>query len=114
MDIVVETFSVAERTVVRVRGEMDLETAPVVRQVLGDLITTGHLDIILDLDDVGFIDSTGLSVLVGALKRMRAQNGELQLVCSYEAILRLFRIAMPPKVFLIHDTVDQALAEFTK
>lgn len=110
MDIDVEAVITSGPTVVSIHGEIDLLTAPVVHQALVDLISTGHHDIILDLDDVGFIDSTGLGVLVGALKRIRAHDGELRLVCSYKAILRLFRIAMPPKVFLIHDTLEQATA----
>jgi hypothetical protein len=56
------------------------------------------------------LDSTGLGVLVGGLKRVRAHDGSLDLVCTQERILKIFRITGLTKVFGIHDTVDEAIA----
>jgi STAS domain len=64
---------------------------------------------IVNMDQVEFLDSTGLGVLVGALKRVRAHDGSLDLVCTRERILKLFRITGLTKVFGIHQTVDQAI-----
>ena len=59
---------------------------------------------------VGFLDSTGLGVLVGGLKRVRAHDGSLDLVCTQERILKIFRITGLTKVFGIYQSVDQAIA----
>ena len=59
---------------------------------------------------VGFLDSTGLGVLVGGLKRVRAHDGSLDLVCTQQRILKIFRITGLTEVFGIYETVDQAIA----
>ncbi len=113
MDLVITVATDEERTVVHLRGDIDIFSGPQLHRALVELVDTGHLDMVVDLEEVEFIDSTGLNVLVGALKRVRAQNGTLRLVCSHERILRLFRITMPPKVFPIHDTLSQAMSAVT-
>ena len=54
------------------------------------------------MENVEFLDSTGLGVLVGGLKRVRAHDGSLRLVCTQERILKIFRITGLTKVFPIH------------
>jgi anti-sigma B factor antagonist len=61
--------------VLRIVGEIDVATAPVVRKELAALVNDGAQRIILDLDGVAFIDSSGLGVLVGALRRLRDERG---------------------------------------
>ncbi len=96
--------------VVTVGGEIDIYTAPRLRELLIDLASTGSYQLIVNLDKVGFLDSTGLGVLVGALKRVRAHDGSLDLVCTRERILKVFKITGLTKVFGIYQTVDQAIA----
>jgi anti-sigma B factor antagonist len=96
--------------VVTVEGEIDISTGPRLRELLIDLVSTGHYHLIVDLDRVGFLDSTGLGVLVGALKRVRPHDGWLDLVCTQERILNIFRVTGLTKVFGIYQTVDQAIA----
>ncbi len=66
--------------------------------------------IVVDLEKVDFLDSTGLGVLVGGLKRVRSHDGSLQLVCTHEKILKIFRITGLTKVFPIHSSVADAIA----
>ena len=61
-------------------------------------------------DKVGFLDSTGLGVLVGGLKRVRAHDGSLDLVCTQQRILKILKITGLTEVFGIYETVDQAIA----
>jgi len=63
----------------------------------------------VDLSRVEFLDSTGLGVLVGALKRLRAVNGTFKLVCAHER-LKIFRITALDRVFELYDTVEAATA----
>ena len=96
--------------VIDVQGEIDIYTAPRLRELLIDLVSKGSYQLVVNLDKVGFVDSTGLGVLVGALKRVRAHDGSLDLACTQERILKIFRITGLTKVFAIHETVDQAIA----
>jgi anti-sigma B factor antagonist len=96
--------------VIGVQGEIDMYTAPRLRELLIDLVSKGHYQLVVNLDKVGFVDSTGLGVLVGGLKRVRAHDGSLDLVCTQQRILKIFRITGLTEVFGIYETVDQAIA----
>ena len=93
-----------------VQGEIGACIAPRLRELLIELAGKGSCQLVVDLDKVGFLDSTGLGVLVGGLKRVRPHGGSLDLVCTQERILKIFRITGLMKVFGIYQTVDQAIA----
>jgi anti-sigma B factor antagonist len=95
--------------IVEVEGEIDVYTAPRLRELLIELVNTGFYQLVVNMEKVEFLDSTGLGVLVGGLKRVRAHDGSLDLVCTQERILKIFRITGLTKVFGIHDTVDEAI-----
>ncbi len=71
--------------VVDVEGEIDIYTAPRLRELLIDLAGKNSYQLVINMQKVGFLDSTGLGVLVGGLKRVRAHDGSLDLVCTQEA-----------------------------
>ena len=110
MDLSLSTRVEGDRTVVEVGGEIDVYTAPKLREQLVDLVTDGTYHIVVDMENVDFLDSTGLGVLVGGLKRVRSHDGSLRLVCTQERILKIFRITGLTKVFPIHDSVADAVA----
>ena len=110
MDLKLGHYSKDGIEVVTVEGEIDIYTAPRLRELLTDLVSTNNYQLIVNLDKVGFLDSTGLGVLVGGLKRVRAHDGSLDLVCTQERILKIFRITGLTKVFGIYLSVDQAIA----
>jgi anti-sigma B factor antagonist len=95
--------------VVDVEGEIDVYTAPRLRELLIDLVNKNNYQLVVNMEKVEFLDSTGLGVLVGGLKRVRAHDGSLDLVCTQERILKIFRITGLTKVFGIHGTVDEAI-----
>ena len=96
--------------VIDVQGEIDIYTAPRLRELLIDLAVTGSCQLVVNLDKVGFLDSTGLGVLVGGLKRVRAHDGSLDLVCTQQRILKILKIAGLTEVFGIYETADHAIA----
>ena len=100
-------------TVIAVGGEIDVYTAPKLRERLISLVEEGSYQLIVDMEAVEFLDSTGLGVLVGGLKRVRAQDGWIDLVCTQSRILRIFRITGLNKVFSIYDSVADAVAAHT-
>jgi len=96
--------------VIDVQGEIDMYTAPRLRELLIDLVSQGSYQLVVNLDKVGFLDSTGLGVLVGGLKRVRAHDGSLDLVCTQQRVLKIFKITGLTQIFGIYETVDQAIA----
>jgi anti-sigma B factor antagonist len=94
--------------VLAVSGEVDVATVPRLREQLHGLVASGTPRIVVDLDAVDFLDSTGLGVLVGALKRVRANGGELALVCTAPRIRKVFEVTGLTKVFALFDSVDEA------
>ena len=96
--------------VIDVQGEIDMYTAPRLRELLIDLVSRGSYQLVINLDTVGFLDSTGLGVLVGGLRRVRAHDGSLDLFCTQQRILTIFRLTGLTEVFGIYQTVDQAIA----
>lgn len=79
-------------TVLTVTGEVDVATAPKLRQALTEAQYGGGRHVALDLDGVEFLDSFGLGVIVGGLKRAGAHAGSLVLVCSRSRLLHLFEV----------------------
>ncbi len=97
-------------TVIVVRGELDVYSAPRLREALVELVSEGHRKLIADLEGVEFLDSTGLGVLVGGLKRLRSNDGDLSLVCTQARVLKVFDITGLTGVFRISSTLEDALA----
>ena len=110
MDLTLATREVGDRTIIQVGGEIDVYSAPQLRDAIAELVAQGATSIVVDLEDVGFLDSTGLGVLVGGLKKVRAENGSLELVCTQERLLKIFRITGLAKVFVIHDSAEAAVS----
>lgn len=110
MELLLDVRKTDSVSIVDVKGEIDVYTAPKLREKLIELVSEGSYNVVVNLEGVDFLDSTGLGVLVGALKRVKAHDGTLSLVCTQEKILKIFKITGLTKVFPIHDTVDSAAA----
>jgi anti-sigma B factor antagonist len=110
MDLDLKVRKQGDHAVLEVAGEIDVYTAPKLREKLIELVNDGSYHLVVDLEKVDFLDSTGLGVLVGGLKRVRNHDGSLELVCTQDKILKIFRITGLTKVFPIHDSVDDAIA----
>ena len=109
LDVAVE--SVGGRSIIALTGEVDVYSAYKLRETIKDLVEEGRYDIVVDLERVAFLDSTGLGVLVGGLKRVRHHGGELGIICSQEKILRIFRITGLTKVFPIYASREKLEAK---
>ena len=95
--------------VISLAGEVDLYTAPEFKQQLLDVISNGGKQLIVDFTDTTFIDSTTLGVLVGGVKRLRTNDGQLSLVCSDRNITKIFEITGLDRVFTIYPTRSEAV-----
>lgn len=97
-------------TVLTATGEIDVAAAPGLREQLVGLIESRTSQLVVDLEGVDFIDSTGLGVLVGAVRRARAADGDVRLVCTNSRLLKVFDVTGLDEVFTIAATVDEAVA----
>ena len=99
----------AERHVVAVRGEIDLFTAPELKQVLTDVIEQGRRRVVIDLTETTFLDSTALGVLIGAVKRLRTDGGALAIVNVDRNIGKTFEITGLDQIFTLLPSRDEAV-----
>lgn len=96
--------------VVAVAGEVDIFTAPELKRSIGNAIDDGAREIIVDLTDTRFLDSTALGVLIGAVKRLRPLDGQLVIVNTEPSTAKTFEITGLDQIFTIVGTRDDALA----
>ena len=96
--------------VISLAGEVDLYTAPEFKQQLLEVIGQGGKQVVVDFSNTTFIDSTTLGVLVGGVKRLRTNDGQLSLVCSDRNITKIFEITGLDRVFTIYPTRDEAVS----
>lgn len=108
MELALSTHADGDHAVVAARGEIDLYSAPGLRERLRALVTEGVRHLTVDMNGVEFCDSTGLGVLVGTLKRLREVDGTLVIVCNQERILKIFRLTGLDQIFDIRDTATPA------
>ena len=97
-------------TVLTAHGDVDVSTAPQLRQAIIEEASAGPGPLVIDLSDVDFLDSTGLGVLVSGLKRFRTMDSDVLLVVGTTRILKVFEITGLTQVFRIHATRDAAVA----
>jgi anti-sigma B factor antagonist len=111
-------FALSERLVqdgrglIAVKGELDLFTAPDLRTKINDSIDAGVRELIVDLSETAFLDSTALGVLLGALKRLRSFEGQLVIVDGRDNITRTFRVAGVDQILTIVNSYEEAAAAF--
>lgn len=107
-------LDVSERdgwAIVGVTGELELATAPRLRQQILALVGAGSVRVVLDLSHVDFMDSVGLGVVAGALSRTRGRGGDLRVVATQGRVRSLFAITHLDAVISVADSVDGALTQ---
>jgi anti-sigma B factor antagonist len=109
MELQLATRHEGDVSVVSARGEVDVFTAPGLDTELDALIADGHARLVVDLSDVAFLDSTGLGVLVKALKHAREAGGWLHLVVTSDRIRKIFEITGLDASIPIFDTARDAI-----
>jgi anti-sigma B factor antagonist len=97
---------------VNVSGEVDIYTAPRLKDEIVALIDEGAANMVVDLSGVTFIDSTALGVLIGGIRRVHTLGGELVMVAQSRPVQRILAITGLDKVFIVCATRGEALATF--
>ena len=109
MNLKMNTKSVdSEASIIDLEGEVDVYTAPQLKQQIITLLDGGVKRVIVNLTAVDYLDSTALGVLIGGLKRLRERDGTLDLICPKPRIKRIFEITGLDKIFDIYSTEEEA------
>ena len=103
MDLTLGVDEVQGRAVIRVAGDVDIETAPSLRYAVQELLEDGRRKLVVDVSRVDFIDSTGLGALIGALKDTEARKGDLELICTQRRMLSLLHLTGLDEAFTVHE-----------
>jgi anti-sigma B factor antagonist len=103
-----------EVAIVSVTGYLDFDAAPALKHGLVDCIEAGTGHLVVDLTETGFIDSTAIGVLVGALKRLEESGGSLVVVCTNENVKSIFELVGLDEVINLHRSRDDAVSAFAR
>ena len=96
---------------IELEGEFDLYAAPEFKAHLTDAIDGGNSGVVVDLSEVTYLDSTMLAMLVGGMKRLRADEGQLSVVCTDKNLLGVFEVTGLDRTFPVYETRGEALAD---
>lgn len=108
MELRTDVSTLGGWTVVTIHGELDVASAPTLRERLIGMVSEGSTHMVLDLEGLDFLDSTGLGAIISALKRARTNGGDVRLVCTQTRIRRLFEITGLDKAFPLHASLEEA------
>ena len=108
MELVIRESKLGRFVLLAVDGELDAATAPQLRDRLRALTDERGTNVVVDLQAVGFLDSSALSVLVSGRKAALANDGTLRLVCSNPNVLKVFQLTQLDEVFDINPSVEAA------
>jgi anti-sigma B factor antagonist len=116
----VSPFSISTETIddevvaVAVTGYVDFDAAPALKNSLVECIEDGSRQLVVDLSQAGFIDSTAIGVLVGALKRLEESGGSLVVVCANDNVQSIFELVGLDEVISLHPSRDDAISAFAR
>ena len=107
MELSIDVSTQEASTVITLAGDIDIETAPALREQLAALSPTVRI-VVVDLSAVEFLDSSGVGALVGAAAALREAGGSLRLACPPPRVQKVFRISRLAEVIPIYDDVGEA------
>ncbi len=101
--------------IIRVTGEIDVYSCPQLRTTLNTLVNGGSNDVILDLEDIQYIDSTGLGTIAHTARSISDKNGRILVICNKTHIKKIFEVSgLEKKNIQLFDTEASVLKEIHK
>ncbi len=104
----------ADLSIVHVKGRLSMSTKNQLRQRVAELVSENRVNLILDFSGVSFMDSSGLTSVLSAMRRVSESNGRICIVCDTRYILRVLRITAIDKLMAIYSTLEEAIAAFNE
>ncbi len=108
----IEIQDAEDYRVLRPAGDLDVYTVGALRDAIGSMIDAETMRVVVDLDGVPFMDSSGLGALMGGVRRLRESGGDLAIACTREQHLKLFAITGFGEGVSIAPTVEEAATGF--
>ena len=96
-------------TVVAPTGRLDVAGAPALKDAITEVVKNGPPRVVIDLEGVSFVDSTGLGSVISALKQIRSNQGELRLAAPNQQVRVVLELTTLDRVFPYYATVEEAL-----
>tara|TARA_B100001113_G_C20664914_1_gene429502 strand:- start:118 stop:465 length:348 start_codon:yes stop_codon:yes gene_type:complete len=94
--------------IVHIKGEIDVYTCPALQEKLNEIINRGELQVVLDLEDLQYIDSTGLGTIANTAQNIQDQNGEVHVICNKPQIKKIFEFSgLEEKNITLYDTKSE-------
>jgi anti-anti-sigma factor len=99
-------------TVVAPTGRLDVAGAPALKDAIGEALKNGQPRVVIDMEGVSFVDSTGLGSVIAALKQIRSSQGDLRLAAPNQQVRVVLELTTLDRVFPYYSTVEEALTGF--
>ena len=113
MSLEVQTRQVdSGATVVAPTGRLDVAGAPALKDAISEAVKNGQPRVVLDMEGISFVDSTGLGSVIAALKQIRSSQGDLRLAAPNQQVRVVLELTTLDRVFPYYSTVEEALTGF--
>jgi anti-sigma B factor antagonist len=101
-------------TVLDISGEIDLYNAPEIKDIINQLIEEQKYNVIINLEKVSYIDSSGIGALISSLSNLKKYQGGLKIINVYASVRKVFELTKLTSFFEIFDSEDEAISSFGK
>ena len=106
--------SVGDIIVLTIVGEIDLYNAPEIKDIVNKLIEERSYSVIIDLEKVSYIDSSGIGALISSLSNLKKYQGGLKIINVYASVKKVFELTKLTSFFEIFDSEEEAIASFNR
>lgn len=109
MNLTINIEEQNKQAIMTLKGEIDVYTAPKLKEQLNELVGESEADVLVDLKDVTYMDSTGLGTFVSGLKHAKESGTTLKLIRANERLYRLFKVTGLDHVIDVHSIEEGEL-----
>ena len=99
-------------TILDIQGEIDLYNAPEIKDIIQKLIEAQKYNVIINLEKVSYIDSSGIAALISSLSNLKKYQGGLKIINVYASVKKVFELTKLTSFFEIYESEGEALAKF--
>ena len=97
-----------------IAGEIDLYNAPEIKDIINSLIEEKKFNVIINLEKVTYIDSSGIGALISSLSNLKKYQGGLKIINVFASVRKVFELTKLTSFFEIYDSEEQAIESFRR
>lgn len=109
----INTRSKGDIVILDISGEIDLYNAPEIKDIINKLIDEKKYNVVINLEEVSYIDSSGIGALISSLSNLKKYQGGLKIINVYASVRKVFELTKLTSFFEIFDSEDEAVNSFT-